>query len=114
MTNVITISSRPRRESDRMVTERARHIYDLASTPNRHRLAYEAPVGFCGRRIKTGNFVAGLSILAYRQISRHRSWEAAKPKLILTRDLCPACEQLVTTPVPYEPSPEVIAVMQVA
>ena len=97
MTNIITISNRPRRESDRMVTERARHIYDWADT--RNRLSLDAPIGYCGRRIKTGDFVAGLSILAYRQMRSHPKFEEFRDKMMLTRDLCPACERLVAMPV---------------
>lgn len=90
---IITI--RPRRESDRLVTERSRHIYAWSDPRNLARPLAEAPFGFCGRRIETGAFVAGLHIRSYLQMARHRSFEKFRDKVTLTRNLCPACERLV-------------------
>ena len=92
------VTTRPRRESDRMVTERARHIYDLGDVRNRY--SDGAPIGYCGRRIKTGDFVAGLSVEVYRRFRSNPLYERFKSRTKLTRDLCPACEDLVAVPMP--------------
>ncbi|MDE2688562.1 MAG: hypothetical protein OXI16_13845 [Chloroflexota bacterium] len=91
MDNGTTIAT-PMRYEDRLVTERARHIYDYADSRNLR--SGQAPVGFCGRRIKTGEFVAGLHVRSYLQMARHPRFAAFRDKVLLTRDLCPACERL--------------------
>ena len=85
--------ARARTYADRLVTERARHIYDYRDSRNIH--SVEPPVGFCGRRIKTGDFVAGLHVRSYLQMAKHPRFEAFRSKISLTRDLCPACERMV-------------------
>ncbi len=86
-------TARPHSERDRLVTERSRHIYDYADSRNVR--STEPPIGICGRRIKTGDFVAGLHMPVYLQMRRHPSFEVFKGKVALARDLCPACERLV-------------------
>ena len=91
--NIGITNANPRGYADRLVTERARHIYDYRDSCNLR--STEPPVGFCGRRIKTGGFIAGLHISSYLQMARHPRFEAFRDRISLAHDLCPACERLV-------------------